>query len=70
MITVQTVESRRGCLAKFAQGTIPKDFPLFVRVWALQIEEDGAQSCPMGLSGETVGRTLTSLTVLNPDFGG
>ena len=34
--------------------TIPKDFPLFVRLWASKTEEDVAQSCPMGLSGEIV----------------
>ena len=38
--------------------TIPEDFSLFVRIWASKNEEDAAQSCPMGLSGETVGSDL------------
>ena len=38
--------------------TIPRDFPLFVRLWASKTEEDVAQSGPMGLSGETVGLDL------------
>ena len=38
--------------------TIPEDFSLFVRLWASKTEEDVAQSCPMGLSGETVGSDL------------
>ena len=38
--------------------TIPDDFSLFVRLWASKTEEDAAQSCPMGLSGETVGSDL------------
>ena len=38
--------------------TIPGDFSLFVRLWASKIEEDAAQSCPMGLSGEKVGLDL------------
>ena len=38
--------------------TIPEDFSLFVRLWASKTEEDAAQSCPMGLSGETVGSDL------------
>ena len=42
--------------------TIPEDFSLFVRLWASKTEEDAAQSCPMGLSGETVGSDL-----LKPD---
>ena len=37
---------------------IPKDFALFVRLWASKTEEDAPQSCPMGLSGETVGSDL------------
>ena len=38
--------------------TIPEDFSLFVRLWASKTEEDAAQSCPMVLSGETVGSDL------------
>ena len=38
--------------------TIPKDFPLFVRLWVSKTDEDAAQSCSMGLSGETVGSDL------------
>ena len=38
--------------------TFPKDFPLFVRLRASKTEEDAAQICPMGLSGETVGLDL------------
>ena len=38
--------------------TIPEDFSLFVRLWASKTKEDSAQSCPMGLSGETVGSDL------------
>jgi hypothetical protein len=50
--------------------TIPEYFLLFVRLRASKTEEDAAKSCPMGLSGEIVGLTCSSLTVLNPDFGG
>ena len=38
--------------------TIPEDFSLFVILWASKTKEDAAQSCPMGLSGETVGLDL------------
>ena len=38
--------------------SIAKDFPLFVRLWASKTEANEAQSCPMGLSGETVGSDL------------
>ena len=38
--------------------TIPKDSPLFVRLWASKTKEDVAQSCPICLSGETVGSDL------------
>ena len=31
---------------------------MFVRLWASQTEGDAAQSCPMGLSGETMGSDL------------
>ena len=50
--------------------TIPWDFPLLVRLWASKTKEGAAQSCPMCLSGEAAVQTCTSLTVLNPDFGG
>ena len=33
--------------------TNPKDFPLFVSLWASKTLEDAAQSCPMGLYGDT-----------------
>ena len=70
---VKTTERPKGlsgkiCLRKVPKGnqtsrgqilqTIPKDFPLFVRIWASKTKEDAAQSCPMGLSGETVGSVL------------
>ena len=38
--------------------TIPRDFSLFVRFWISKTEEDAAQSCLMGLSGETVSLNL------------
>ena len=38
--------------------TIPKYFPLFVRLWASKTKDDEAQSCPMCLSGETEGSDL------------
>ena len=38
--------------------TIPKDFPLFFRLWASTTEEDAAKRWPMGLYGETVGLDL------------
>ena len=33
-------------------------YQLFVKLWALKTEEHVAQSCPMGLSGETVSSDL------------
>ena len=61
--------SRRGAAPRdspITQGTsrgqtfqtIPEDFSLFVRLWASKTEEDAAQSCPLGLSGETEGSDL------------
>ena len=38
--------------------TIPEDFSLFVKLWFSKTEEDLAQSCPMGLSGETLASDL------------
>ena len=38
--------------------TILEDYSLFVRLSASKTEEDAAQSCPMGLFGETVGSDL------------
>ena len=38
--------------------TIPEEFSLFVRLWASKTKEDVAHSCPMGLSGGTVGSDL------------
>ena len=80
---VQTVESRKGLSGKICPRkvprvirqifqTIPKDFPLFVRLWASKTDEDGGQSFPMGLSVEIVGSDLlkSNRAVLNPDFGG
>ena len=73
---VKTVKSPKGLSGKFAQGTyrgkifltIPKEFSLFVKLRASKTKEYATQSCPM--SGETVGSTCSSLTMLNTDLGG
>ena len=50
--------------------TFPKDFPLFVRLWASKTKEDAAQSCPWACLEKKWVRTCKSLTVLNAEFGG
>ena len=53
----ESLITRGTCRGQIVQ-TIPEDFSLFVKLWASKTEEDAAQSCSMGWSGETVGWDL------------
>ena len=54
-----------GLISQFGPDMIEAGY------WALNTKEDAAQSGPMGMCRDQCRvRTCSSLTVLNPDFGG
>ena len=49
---------------------IPEDFSLFVRLWASKPKKMRPRVAPWACLEKQWVRTCSSLTVLNPDFGG